>query len=156
MSSTLVVIGSGPQIGTSTATLFAARKFNKVALLSRNSIRIQQDRKTILDSLSNGRNIEVKTWSIDITDTKKFEAVLREVEAMGDISCVLFNAARVKPSEMFEFLEEDIVEDFMVRRISGLHMSLINNIRRRTSLFTQRQNGLCPSFTRLQTPHHYL
>lgn len=114
MSSTLVVIGSGPQIGSSTASLFAARKFAKVALISRDGVRIEQERKAILDLLPSGRSVEVNTWSVDITETKKFEKVLHEVENLGDISCVLFNAARVAPSEMFEFEEAEIIKDCMV------------------------------------------
>ena len=118
-SQTLVVVGSGPGIGVSTAALFASRKFNKVALISRDNIRIQQDRQSILDALPNSRKVEVKTWSVDIINTKAFEITLEEVQLLGDISCVLFNAARVEPSDLFELSAEEIVKDFMVR----LHVS---------------------------------
>jgi short-subunit dehydrogenase len=114
MSLTLVVVGSGPGIGSSTAALFAARKFNKVALISRSSTRLQDDRQTVLASLPTARKVEVKTWRVDITETQKFETVLREIELFGDVSCVLFNAARVEPSILLEFAEEEIVKDFMV------------------------------------------
>jgi short-subunit dehydrogenase len=114
MSPTLVVVGSGAGIGSSTAALFTAKKFNKVALISRSSTRLQNDRQTILDSLPTARKVEVKTWSVDIAETQKFETVLREIQLFGDVSCVIFNAARVEPSELFDFAEEEIVKDFMV------------------------------------------
>jgi short-subunit dehydrogenase len=114
MSPTLVVVGSGAGIGSSTAALFTAKKFNKVALISRSSTRLQNDRQTILDSLPTARKVEVKPWSVDIAETQKFETVLREIQLFGDVSCVIFNAARVEPSELFDFAEEEIVKDFMV------------------------------------------
>jgi len=116
-SQTLVVVGSGPGIGVSVATLFAKNKFNNVALISRDSTRIQQDRKTILEFIPSSREVEVKTWNVDITNTKDFKHVLSEVEKFGDISCVHFNAAEVEPSDLVEFPEEEIVRDFMTTNI---------------------------------------
>jgi len=115
-SPTLVLVGSGPGIGVATASLFAARKFNGVALIARDSKRILEDRQTILDSLkATGRSVEVKTWSVDIANTKEYEKVLDDVKSFGSISSVIFNAARVAPSKMLEFPEEEIVQDFLVR-----------------------------------------
>ena len=115
-SQTLVLIGSGPGIGVATASLFAARKFDRVALIARDSKRILEDRQTILDSLkATGKTVEVKTWSVDITNTKEYEKVLGDVEKFGSISSVIFNAARVAPSKLLEFAEEEILQDFLVR-----------------------------------------
>jgi short-subunit dehydrogenase len=115
-SETLVVIGSGPGIGVSTASLFALRKFNKVALISRDKKRLEQDQETVLSFVSskNNREIDVKTWSKDITKSASYKKVLEEVEKFGKITCVIFNAARVEPSELFTFDEDEIVKDFMV------------------------------------------
>jgi short-subunit dehydrogenase len=114
-SNALLVIGSGPGIGISTASLFAQKKFSKVALISRDKARLSQDRDTILQSLqSTNRKVEIKTWNVDITNTTAFKAVLKETEKFATFSCVLFNAARVEPSELLTFPEEELVKDFMV------------------------------------------
>lgn len=112
----LVVIGSGPGIGVSTASLLAARKFEKVALIARNSKRLVQDREAVLAAArKHGKEVDIATWSCDITDTPRFEEVLRAVETLGTVSCVLYNAAEVVPSELFKFPEEDIIRHFKVR-----------------------------------------
>jgi short-subunit dehydrogenase len=115
-SETLVVIGSGPGIGVSTASLFALRKFNKVALISRDKKRLEQDRKTVLSFLSSrtDKKVEVKTWSTNVIDSISYKKVLGEVGKFGEITCVVFNPARVEPSELFTFDENEIVKDFMV------------------------------------------
>jgi short-subunit dehydrogenase len=115
-SETLVVIGSGPGIGVSTASLFALKKFNKIALVSRDKKRLEQDRETVLSFLSSktDKKVEIKTWSADVIDSASYKKVLEEVEQFGEITCVVFNPARVKPSELFTFGENEIVKDFMV------------------------------------------
>lgn len=57
---------------------------------------------------------EVKYWDVDITQSAAFNAVLAEIERMGQISCVLFNAARVGPSPFFDFSAEELIYDFKV------------------------------------------
>jgi NAD(P)-dependent dehydrogenase (short-subunit alcohol dehydrogenase family) len=124
-SETLVVIGSGPGIGVSTASLFALKKFNKVALISRDKKRLEKDREAVLSFLSSrtGKKIEVKTWSADVIDSASYKTVLEEVEKFGEITCVVFNPARVEPSELFTFDENEIVKDFMVSVL--FHPSLL-------------------------------
>ncbi len=113
----LVVIGSGPGIGLATATLFAEKKFDKIALLSRSSARLQEDKSNILRSLaSKGKtNVEVATYSVDISNSKGFQKVLDQVaSALPDLTCVLFNAAKVAPSDLLKYGEEQLLEDFKV------------------------------------------
>jgi NAD(P)-dependent dehydrogenase (short-subunit alcohol dehydrogenase family) len=111
----IVVIGSGPGIGVSTASLFAARKFKKVALIARNPSRLAQDREAVLAAARKyGKEVDVGTWSCDITDTPRFDEVLKAVETIGTVSCMLYNAAEVVPSELFTFPEEDIIRHFKV------------------------------------------
>lgn len=116
--STLLLIGSGPGIGLATATLFASKKFSKIALLSRNTTRLSTDRDTLLSSLPASRKseVEVKTWAVDVTESKTFKGVLEEVGewAVEGVDCVVFNAARVEPSKVLEFEGEEVVRDFMV------------------------------------------
>jgi NAD(P)-dependent dehydrogenase (short-subunit alcohol dehydrogenase family) len=112
---TLVLIGSGPMIGVSSASLFATRKFSNIALISRDPTRHAQDRDSVLSAArAAGKNVNVRMFATDIKNTPVFEKALKEVEKMGRISVVVVNAARVGPTEMFKFPEEEIVEDFKV------------------------------------------
>lgn len=111
----LLVIGSGPGNGVSAASLFAQKKFDKIALISRDPSRLAQDKATVLEAAKQAnREFDVQTWAVDITDTTAFKAILRETEKFATFTCVLFNAARVAPSELLEFPEEEIIRDFMV------------------------------------------
>jgi short-subunit dehydrogenase len=127
---TFVVIGSGPGIGVSTASLFALKKFNKVALISRDKKRLEQDRETVLSFLSSrtDKKVEVKTWSTDVIDLDSYKKVLEEVELFGEITCVVFNPARVGPSELFTFDQNEIVKDFMVSVSSSLSLTQIKDV----------------------------
>jgi NAD(P)-dependent dehydrogenase (short-subunit alcohol dehydrogenase family) len=125
---TLLVIGSGPGIAVSTASLFAQKKFGRIALISRSSSRLQTDKEFILSSFLNfssstqtPREVQIETWAVDITQSDKFQQVLGEVEEWsqkdGDlgVECVLFNAARVDFSSLCGgFDEKEVVYDFMV------------------------------------------
>lgn len=112
---TLVLIGSGPMIGVSAASLFATRKFSNIALISRDATRLSNDRDSVLAAAkAAGKDVTIRTFATDIKNTPAFEKVLEEVETMGHISAVVFNAARVGPSELFKFPEEEIIEDFKV------------------------------------------
>lgn len=148
MAPTLLLIGSGPGIGLTTATLFAQKKFSKVALLSRNKDRLVTDRESLLSSLPAGKNVEVKIWDVDIVDAKKYTSVLKEVEewSVDGVDCVIFNAARIVPSPLLEFPAEEIVNDFMV--CSSFHLLLVEAYMNssRILLFTLRLNGPCLCF----------
>jgi short-subunit dehydrogenase len=123
---TLVLIGSGPMIGVSSASLFATRKFSNIALISRDLTRLAQDRDSVLSAArAAGKNVNVRIFATDIKNTPMFEKVLKEVEKMGHILIVVFNAARVGPSEMFKFPEEEIVEDFKVYHFPSLPLTII-------------------------------
>ncbi|KAF2666736.1 NAD(P)-binding protein [Microthyrium microscopicum] len=111
----LVVIGSGPGIGNHTAGLFAEHRFNKVALLARNTNRLLQDKEAVEEAGKvTNRRVEVKTWSVDVSDTTKLKQILGEVQQFGQIEIVFFNAARVIPSEFFGHPESEIRVDFEI------------------------------------------
>ncbi len=119
----LTLSGSGPGIGLATATLFAEKKFNKIVLLSRSSTRLQEDRSNVLRSLaSRGKtDVEVTTYSVDISDSKGFQSILNQAaSALPDLTCVLFNAAKVAPSDLLTYGEEQMLEDFKVGSLSCL------------------------------------
>lgn len=116
---TLLVIGSGPGIAVSTATLFGKNRFTRIALLSRSESRLKVDKQTITKSLSSSSEVEIVTWNVDVTKSTDFKHVLREVEAWanGSLECVLYNSARVDSSTLTEFEETEIIYDFMVRSL---------------------------------------
>lgn len=111
---TLLLIGSGPGIGLATAILFAQKKFNKVALLARDATRLESEKEAVETAVSD-RKVDVKTWSVDVTQSEKFKKVLAEVGSWGDVTCVVYNSARVRPGELWKETEEEILKDFMVR-----------------------------------------
>lgn len=120
-SNCLLVIGSGPGIGVTTASLFAQKQFSKIGLISRDTTRLSKDRSTILKTAkAAGKTIEVQTWSVDITNSDAFKEVLRETKSFAIFGCVLFNAARVEPSDLLSFPEEEILRDFNVCPLSSL------------------------------------
>jgi hypothetical protein len=96
----LVVIGCSPGISVATAALFAAHSFNKIALIVRNAQRLEDYRATVLNT---AKLAHVKCWDVDVTQSAALNAVLLDVERMGQISCVFFNlnAARISPREFF-------------------------------------------------------
>lgn len=113
--STLVVIGSGPGIGSAVAAIFAQEGFDKIALLSRNATRLEQDRQAVEEAAqAANRDVSVGTWAVDITDTAAYQDVLGRVSSFGTLECILFNAARVKTSDLMEEPVEELEYDFKV------------------------------------------
>jgi NAD(P)-dependent dehydrogenase (short-subunit alcohol dehydrogenase family) len=113
----IIVLGSGPGIGVGVASHFAAQSFNRVALLSRNASRLQQDAASVVAAAKQAHGaVEVRTYPIDLTDGAKLEEVLRRVvRELGTPEVVVCNAARVAGGRFFEVREEDILGDFKVR-----------------------------------------
>jgi len=110
-----VLFGSGPGIGLATAKLFASHSFDKIFLISRNAQRLQEDRKAVIQAAeADSRKVDVFTSATDLADTNALQTTLSEVEKFGKVECVLFNAARVGPSELFKFDESAITQDFLV------------------------------------------
>lgn len=112
---TLVVLGSGPGIGVSTASTFAVRGFTHVALVSRDAERLKSDQDKVLDAIQErGYSCQVKAWTCDLTDFDALKRTLKEIESFGTLECVLFNAARVAGKPPLEEKLEDIERDFRV------------------------------------------
>lgn len=110
----LVLIGSGPGIGSNAASVFAAKRFDNVALIARDSQRLERDRHFVEEAAPSAT---VKTYAVDITDSEKFVSVLNQISTeFGPPECVYFNAARVIPSELFKFTNAELVYDFKVSR----------------------------------------
>jgi NAD(P)-dependent dehydrogenase (short-subunit alcohol dehydrogenase family) len=111
----LLVIGSGPGIGNTVASEFVSKRFDKVALIARSKDRLQQDKQTVeAAAQAAGRNVEVRTWSVDVVDTPNLLKALKEIETFGQLDTLFYNAARVIPSQFFEHPASEIEYDFKV------------------------------------------
>ncbi|KAL6867080.1 NAD(P)-binding protein [Trichoderma novae-zelandiae] len=109
----VVVIGSGPGIGTNTAAVFAANRFNKVALVARNPIQLEKDAE-IVKSAANG-NVTVKAYSTDVIDPAQFTATLKRIgQDLGTIEVALYNAAVVSESRHLQVTDEELLRDFKI------------------------------------------
>ncbi|KAH8800381.1 hypothetical protein F5884DRAFT_810155 [Xylogone sp. PMI_703] len=116
-----VIIGSGPGIGSHTAAIFASKRFNKVALVARNQTQLEKDAATVAKAAPG--QVEVKTYSTDITDHAKFTETLKQISNdLGVPEFVFFNAAIVRQSTLLEFSEEDMLFDFKITT-TGLHVA---------------------------------
>lgn len=112
----LVVVGCGPGIGVATACLFAKHAFSKIALIARDARRLQKHRSTVIEAAarSDKQDVDVRYWDVDISNAAALNDALKDIENMGQVACVLFNAARVGPSKFFAFEEQDLIHDFQV------------------------------------------
>ena len=110
---TLLVIGSGPGNGIHVAIAFGKRDFSNIILLSRNEERLERDKQQLIGSIGN-RDVNVTTQQVDITNDTMLRSVLAHIVDSTTVDCVYFNAARVEPSEMFDFPVEEIRRDFDV------------------------------------------
>ncbi|KAF0327908.1 hypothetical protein GQ607_004739 [Colletotrichum asianum] len=109
---TLLVIGAGPLIGRSVATLFASKRYSNVALIARREEQLQIEKKAVEEAAPSAT---VKTYTADITDPEAFTKVLDQADAdLGKPSCVFFNAARVQMSEMLVHDVKEMEYDFKV------------------------------------------
>jgi NAD(P)-dependent dehydrogenase (short-subunit alcohol dehydrogenase family) len=118
-SKLLIMLGSGPGIGVGVSSLFASRIFNKIALLSRNAERLKTDAERVQKAATPGT--EVRTYSVDLADTKAIETALAAVEKeLGTPEVVVYNASHLTGSKLFTYTEEDIEIDLKVLRISNL------------------------------------
>lgn len=113
---TLVVLGSGPGIGVSTACAFSVRGFTHIALVSRNAERLKQDWDAVLTAIQErGYPAQVKTWVCDLCDLDALRKTLKEIENFGTLECVFYNAARVAGKPLLEEKVEQVEQDFKVR-----------------------------------------
>ena len=114
---TMVIFGSGPSMGRAIASRFATEGFEHIVLLSRNAARLEEDKAAVLDALRN-KNVRIDAIAVDLADQGSVQAALKQVDSLAqEIEVVLYNAARVAPTPLFETPAEDIVTDLKVRRI---------------------------------------
>jgi short-subunit dehydrogenase len=119
----LVLIGSGPGIGVATASLFASNGFD-IALLSRDAERLKQDVQSV-QSASSNKSIKVESFAIDVADHTALKSTLDKVaDSLGSPEIVIYNAARVGPSQFGEFTAEELLQDFKVINV-GIYAAAV-------------------------------
>lgn len=110
---TLLVLGSGPGIGRSVATLFASKGYTNVVLVARRADSLKAEQAALEQAV--GSQIHVRTIVADVTDTDALREGLNETDAaFGKPECVFFNAARVLPSAFFAHDVKEIEYDLRV------------------------------------------
>lgn len=110
----LVVVGSGPGIGSHVASLFAAKRYRKIALISRNHERLQKE-KILVEQAALPNIAAVHTYSVDITHTDELQKILSRINIdFGIPECIYFNAAIVRGSQLLQTSEEELIMDFKV------------------------------------------
>ncbi|TKA61211.1 hypothetical protein B0A49_06872 [Cryomyces minteri] len=108
---TLAVIGCGPGIGVHVAATFATHGFNRIILLSRDIKRLEDDKATILEAAGDSK-VQVALVKVDLADEASLEQALKQLEELGPVECIFFNAARVGPSKLLDFPAAKISKDF--------------------------------------------
>jgi NAD(P)-dependent dehydrogenase (short-subunit alcohol dehydrogenase family) len=67
---TLVVLGSGPGIGVSIASLWAQHGFENIALLARDAGRFQIDARSVSEAAAAvEKTVNVKMWTVDLNNS---------------------------------------------------------------------------------------
>lgn len=112
---TLLVVGSGPGIGVHVAKVFAERGFRRVILASRNEGRLVGEVDEVKAAAA---GVEVLATTVDLASKGSVDAAVAEWEGMLQggprLEAVLFNAARIGPSTLFDFTAEEVERDLQV------------------------------------------
>ncbi|KAH0364248.1 NAD(P)-binding protein, partial [Aureobasidium melanogenum] len=111
----LVVIGSGPGIGSHVARTFSSHGFTRIILLSRDPSRLEKDADFIRAATPSA---QISTLPIDLAKTSEIPSALEQVDkALGStpIEVVLFNAARVGPSTLISWPMEELELDLRIK-----------------------------------------
>ncbi|RKL43260.1 hypothetical protein BFJ72_g4673 [Fusarium proliferatum] len=109
----LLCIGSGPGIGRSVTALFAAKRYQNVALIARRPEQLDIEKAAILEATGHG--VDVRMYALDITDTEALHSTITRIQqTLGNIECVFYNAARVQKSSFFTYRVEDLEYDFKI------------------------------------------
>ncbi|KAI6913928.1 hypothetical protein KC318_g1987 [Hortaea werneckii] len=113
----LVVLGSGPGIGNATAKQFAATgSFSKIVMVSRNDKRLQNESETVRKSAAS--NVEVISIPCDLSDLSALKRVLAEIEDLGPLGGIFFNAARINIIDPLKAAVDELEEDFRTTNLA--------------------------------------
>ena len=102
----VIILGSGPGIGVGVASHFASQpSFARIALLSRNTERLEQDKKTVLEASNRSKSeLTVKTYAVDLANIAQLKETLAKVENdLGPPKVVIYNASRLRQTVLCLF-----------------------------------------------------
>ncbi|OAL51031.1 short-chain dehydrogenase/reductase-like protein SDR [Pyrenochaeta sp. DS3sAY3a] len=119
MTRALIVFGAGPGIGNNIAAEFASKGVDHVILLARNTERLQKEDAPFVTKSASG--VKVDTLRIDLADVDAVPSVLKQLDGLtqgDDVEVVLFNAARIKPSDVLGVDVKEIEEDFKTTNLA--------------------------------------
>lgn len=117
----LILIGSGPGIGQSVASLFATKRYNAIGLVARRQAQLDIDRKAVEAAAPSAK---VYTYVADIADGPKLSKTLEKITSEIAVpETVFFNAAVIRPTSIAEETEEAMLYDFKVQYCSLPHLT---------------------------------
>ena len=115
---TIVVIGAGPGIGRSVTSLFATKRYNKIALIARRQEQLQLEKAAVEAAVSHP--VTIKTYVVDVSDGDALVRSMDRIDAeLGQPEVIFYNAARVVFSKFFDHPIEEIELDFKVSHAHG-------------------------------------
>ena len=115
-SKTITIFGTGPGIGQAVAAEFATRGFDHVILLARNLQRLEDAKANILHDLGT-KTVRISTVTVDLSEPESITNACQHLDQLSPIiEVVLYNAARVAPTSLFDTAVKDIEQDFKVCR----------------------------------------
>ena len=125
----LVIVGSGPGVGSHVAARFARAGFQRVVLMSRNLARLRVDAVVVQSAAP---TVQVDIVTVDLSNTNNVRRALIEVDrrinGLG-IECVVYNASRATRTEVLSFSVEELQQDLHVRRcVTFTHARLFADI----------------------------
>lgn len=153
--SPLVILGSGPGIARSVATIFAQKRHGKIALIARRPESLEEERKAVQDAA--GVDVTVNTYATDISDISALQDTLSKIEAdLGEPEVILFNAARVVQQPILEHPLEEMDLDWKVTTslptIHTIPVFLLTSSRSPIQPSMPQRNGPFPSSSNCPKP----
>lgn len=120
LNRTIIILGSGPGIGNHIAASFLSKGFTHAILLSRNTTRLQEDAAFVQPHASSP-TAKVSTLRLDLSDLASIPSVLEQIDNLlaGQApEVIVFNAARIKQTEVLSVPVSEIEEDFRVTTLA--------------------------------------
>ena len=114
----LVIVGSGPGVGSHVAVRFARSGFKRVVLMSRNLVRLRVDAVVVQ---ATAPTTQVDIVAIDLSKMNSVRRALVEVDRRIDgsgLECVVYNASRIIRSELLAPPVEELQHDMHVSYLS--------------------------------------
>jgi short-subunit dehydrogenase len=101
------------------SSLFAAKRYNHVALIARRAEQLGQDQKAVQEA--SNAHVKVKTYVCDVSDIAALTNTLNAIEKdIGTPESIFFSAARVLGQKILEHPWEEIDLDWKVCRLVSL------------------------------------